>query len=59
MSSSSEKASANGQYGEMRKKISQVATKALRSAAKSSKTAAAGAVKVSKAINTKPSGKLK
>lgn len=57
MSSSSEKASANGQYGEMRKKISQVATKALRSAAKSSKAAAAGAVKVSKPVNTKRSGK--
>lgn len=57
MSPSSGNASSNGQYGEMRKKIAQVATKALHSAAKSSKATASTTVKVSRTPKTKPSSK--
>lgn len=59
MSQPSGNASSKGQYGAMRKKIAQVAKKALHSAAKSSKVAASTTVKASKVQKAKPSSKLK
>ncbi len=57
MSQSSGNASGNGQFGDMRKKITQVATKALRDAAKSSKAIAGSSLKSSKSVTSKRSGK--